>query len=159
MTDLASSIATIPIEAVRPLSGLEVLQRICDGRFPPPPICTPINFKLHAVERGRIAFRGTPAGEHMNYMGGTHGGWFGVLLDSCMSCAVQTELPAGRGYTTLEYKVNITRGLPPGLEVEAIGTTDHVGRTTGVARGEIRGVKDGKLYATGTVTCLLMDLP
>ncbi len=132
---------------------------MCDGRFPPPPICAPINFHMHSVEAGRVVFRGTPLTEHLNYMGGTHGGWYGVLMDSCMSCAVQSELPAGKGYTTLEYKLNITRAIPAGTLVEAIGITESVGRTVGVARGEVRDVETGKLYATGSATCLVMDLP
>jgi len=41
---------------------------------------------------------------------------------------------------------------------EAIGTAQHVGRSTGIAIGEIRGVEDGKLYATGSTTCIVMKL-
>ena len=72
------------------------------------------------------------------------------------ACAVMTTVPRGSYYTTLEYKVNITRALPLGREVLAIGTVDHGGRSTGVASGEIRGAEDGKLYATGSTTCLIM---
>ena len=39
-----------------------------------------------------------------------------------------------------------------------IGRVDHAGRSTGVATGEIRGVEDGKLYATGSTTCIIMKL-
>ena len=65
-------------------------------------------------------------------------------------------VPQGSYYTTLEYKINITRGIPLGLEIEAIGEVDHVGRSTGVSHGQIRGVEDGKLYATGSTTCIIM---
>jgi acyl-coenzyme A thioesterase PaaI-like protein len=34
----------------------------------------------------------------------------------------------------------------------------HVGRSTGVAAGEIRGVEDGKVYATGSTTCIIMKI-
>lgn len=68
------------------------------------------------------------------------------------------ENPRGSVYTTLEYKINILRGLPLGMEIDCIGVTDHVGRSTGVAHGEIRGVEDGKLYATGSTTCIVMKL-
>jgi acyl-coenzyme A thioesterase PaaI-like protein len=44
------------------------------------------------------------------------------------------------------------------MEVDTIGIADHVGRSTGVAHGEIRGVEDGKLYATGSTTCIVMKL-
>ena len=93
-----------------------------------------------------------------NPLGTVHGGWYGTLLDSAMACAVQTKVPRGSIYTTLEYKINILRSIPLGMEIECIGTTNHVGRSTGVANGEIRGIKDGKLYATGSTTCIIMQI-
>jgi len=33
-----------------------------------------------------------------------------------------------------------------------------VGRSTGVAHGKIVGVEDGKLYATGSTTCIVMKI-
>ena len=103
-----------------------------------------------------VRFRGTPDFAHSNPMGTVHGGWYGTLLDSCMACAVMTKVPRGSLYTTLEYKVNITRAIPLGMEILATGSVDHAGKTTGVAHGEIRGAEDGKLYATGSTTCLIM---
>jgi acyl-coenzyme A thioesterase PaaI-like protein len=55
--------------------------------------------------------------------------------------------------------VNITRAIPLGLTVRATGMIQHAGRSTGVASGEIRGVDDGKLYASGSTTCLIMQAP
>jgi len=73
-----------------------------------------------------------------------------------MGCAVMTELARGEIYTTLEFKTNITRALALGQTVRAIGTVQHRGRSTGVATGELRGVEDGKLYATGSTTCIIL---
>ena len=75
-----------------------------------------------------------------------------------MACAVMTKVPKGSVYTTLEYKINILRSIPLGTEVRAIGQTQHVGRSTGVAIGEIRGVADDRLYATGSTTCIIMPI-
>jgi len=58
----------------------------------------------------------------------------------------------------LNYSLNLTRGIPLGTEIFATGIVDHAGRTTGVAHGEIRDAA-GKLYATGSTTCLIMQLP
>jgi uncharacterized protein (TIGR00369 family) len=69
-----------------------------------------------------------------------------------------TGVATGSVYTTLEYKINILRSIPVDMEIDCIGQTDHVGRSTGVAHGEIRGVEDGKLYATGSTTCIVMKL-
>lgn len=141
------------------MSGLEFMQGILDSRFPAPPIGKTLGFELHSVDEGRIAFRGTPTFDVCNPMGTVHGGWYGTILDSAMACAVQTRVPRGAAYTTLEFKINIIRAIPPGVEVECVGQADHVGRTTGVAHGEIRGVSDDRLYATGSTTCVVLNLP
>ncbi|MCX7560732.1 PaaI family thioesterase [Sulfitobacter sp. F26204] len=140
------------------LSGLEFMQSILDGTNPGPPIGATMGYTLQAVEEGRAVFRGTPEFNVTNPMGTVHGGWYGTLLDSAMACAVMTKVPRGSVYTTLEYKINILRALPLGTQIDCIGVTDHVGRSTGVAHGEIRGVQDGKLYATGSTTCIVMKI-
>ena len=140
-------------------SGLAFLQAILEGRLPAPPISEVLNYRLDSVEAGRVVFRGKPMLAAMNPIGSIHGGWFGTLLDSSMSCAVQSCLPKGSGYTTLEYKVNMLRPLvADGPEVLAIGTAIHVGRRTGAAEGRVVGAENGKVYATGTATCLVINL-
>ena len=138
------------------MSGLEFMQAILDGHITGPPIAGPIGYHLDQVGKGRVVFRGTPGFHATNPMGSVQGGWYAVLLDSCMGCAVMTMLPKGAMYTTLEYKINITRAVPVGTEVLAVGLVQHAGRSTGVANGELRGAEDGKLYATGSTTCIIM---
>ncbi len=145
-----------PREVLLSMPGLDFMRAILDGRLPGPPIAGLLGYRLHAVEPGRVAFRGTPEFAHTNPMGSVHGGWYGTLLDSAMACAVMTTVPKGSWYTTLEYKVNITRPIPPGLGIEAEGVVQHAGRSTGVAQGVIRGLADGKVYATGSTTCLIV---
>jgi uncharacterized protein (TIGR00369 family) len=140
------------------MTGLEAMQRMIDGKHPGPPISRTMGYNLHSVEKGRVVFRGAPSFEMTNPMGTVHGGWYGTLLDSAMACAVMTEIPAGTVYTTLEYKINILRAIPLEMEIDCIGITDHVGRSTGVAHGEIRGREDGKLYAVGSTTCIIMKV-
>lgn len=148
----------LPLAEAVQMTGLEFMAGIVEGRLPQPPISGALNYRLHEVEKGRVVFRGTPEFGHTNPMGTVHGGWYGTLLDSCMACAVMTEIPRGAVYTTLEYKINILRPIPLGMVVDAIGVTDHAGRSTGVAHGEIRGVENGKLYATGSTTCMVMQI-
>ena len=155
---------TSPEELPRPedmaaMTGLEVMRAILEGRLPGAPIAATLGFSLDTVEEGRVVFRGTPGFAHANPMGTTHGGWYGALLDSAMACAVMTRVPRGASYTTLEYKVNVTRPLLAGTEVVCEGLTSHVGRRTGVATGEIRGAEDGgRLYATGSTTCIVLGV-
>ncbi len=139
------------------MSGIEHLQRILSGDLSGPPIGDLLRYRLTMVDDGVVAFEGTPGPEHCNPTGGVHGGWYGTLLDSCMSCAVWSRIPKGRFYTTLEYKVNLIRAIPQGTPIVATGWADHVGRSTGTGHGEIRGKADGRLFATGTVTCLILS--
>lgn len=140
-------------------SGLEVLQAMLAGELPRPHIAETLDFALVSVAPGNAVFQGTPQVGHLNPMGGVHGGWYATLLDSALGCAVHTLMPAGRGYTTAELSVNIVRGatLRTG-PLRAIGTVVHCGRQLATAEARIVG-PDGKLYAHGTTTCLVFELP
>ncbi|MEM1386153.1 MAG: PaaI family thioesterase [Pseudomonadota bacterium] len=145
-----------PAELVS-MSGLDFMRGILEGRIAAPPIARVLNFSLERVAEGVADFCGAPDFDAMNPMGTVHGGWYGAILDSCMACAVMTTLPQGKIYTTLEYKVNIIRPIALGTEVRAVGRVQHAGRSTGVAMGELVGVADGRLYATGSTTCIIMS--
>ncbi|WP_223424644.1 PaaI family thioesterase [Tateyamaria pelophila] len=145
-------------DQVLDLSGLEFMQGILSGNLPAPPIAATMGYTLHHVADGTVTFRGAPQFNVTNPMGTVHGGWYGTLLDSAMACAVMTKVPRGSVYTTLEYKINILRSIPLGTSIDCIGIVNHAGRSTGVATGEIRGTDDGKLYATGSTTCIIMNL-
>lgn len=140
------------------MSGLDFMMGMLNGTLPGPPIARTMGYTLHSVADGTVTFRGTPEFNVTNPMATVHGGWYGTLLDSAMACAVMTKVPRGSVYTTLEYKINITRTIPVGTSIDCTGTVDHAGRSTGVATGEIRGTEDGKLYATGSTTCIIMEM-
>ncbi|WP_208348771.1 PaaI family thioesterase [Pseudaestuariivita rosea] len=145
-------------ETLLSMSGLEAMQAFRDGTLPGPPIAHLMGYAIHTVEPGHVTFRGTPGFDVLNPMGTVHGGWYGTLLDSSMACAVMTTVPKGSIYTTMEYKINIVRSIPLGTEIESSGVVSHAGRSSGIATGEIRGVEDGKLYATGSTTCIIMKI-
>ena len=140
------------------MSGLDFMQGILAGNIAGAPIARTLNFRLLTVEDGRVVFSGTPEFGAMNPSGAVHGGWYGALLDSALGCAVMTKVPQGSVYTTLEYKVNITRAIPVGTEVQCEALVDHAGRSTSVAHGTIKGAEDGRVYATGSTTCIIMKL-
>ncbi|GAB4089721.1 PaaI family thioesterase [Hydrogenophaga soli] len=141
------------------LSGLDTLNAIFSGELPPPPIGETLDFVPIRMAHGQAVFQGRPLQRHYNPLGTVHGGWFATLLDSAVGCAIHTTLAAGRGYTTLELKVNLVRALTDAVPlVRAEGQVIHVGRQTGTAEGRIVG-PDGKLYAHATTTCLIFDLP
>lgn len=101
-----------------------------------------------------------PAVEHLfNPLGSVHGGSLATLLDSLMGCAVHSALPLGRGYTTLEFKVNFLRAATEssGL-LSAVGQVVHAGRQQAVAEARLSDAS-GRLLAIASTTCLLFDLP
>ena len=140
-------------------SGMEFLQRIWRGELPSAPIGHTMDFVPIEGEPGRVVFQGTPGPQHYNPIGSVHGGYFCTLLDSALGCAVQSMLPKGTGYTTLELKVNLIRSLTDKTgPVRAEGKVVQVGRSVGIAEARLVDV-DGKLYAHATTTCLVFPLP
>ncbi|MFZ6815118.1 PaaI family thioesterase [Undibacterium sp. Rencai35W] len=149
----------IPLEKMKELSGLEFLQGILRGDFPVAHIGKTLDFFPVEGEAGRIVFQGTPGRQHYNPLGSVHGGYFCTLLDSAVGCAVQSMLPKGVGYTTLEIKVNLIRALTDKTgPVRAEGKVIQVGRQVGTAEGRIVDAS-GKIYAHATTTCLIFPLP
>jgi uncharacterized protein (TIGR00369 family) len=153
-----------PADAPRPtlkvagLTGMEVLDAIFAGDLPPPPMGETLDFVPIRMAPGLAVFQGRPLRRHYNPLGTVHGGWFAALLDSAVGCAIHSTLPAGRGYTTLELKVNLVRALTDAVpRVCAEGRVIHAGRQTGTAEGRLVG-PDGKLYAHATTNCLIFEL-
>jgi uncharacterized protein (TIGR00369 family) len=145
-------------EAGRGLSGLEYLQKIVAGELPRPPISALMNFGLVELSEGYAVFSVEPAEYHYNPIGVVHGGLAATLLDSAMGCAVHSTLPAGTGYTTLEFKVNFVRPMTAktGL-VRCEAKLIHIGGRTATAEGRIVN-GDGKLFAHATTTCLIFPI-
>jgi uncharacterized protein (TIGR00369 family) len=103
-----------------------------------------------------VVFTAQPAEYHYNPLGTVHGGVAATLLDSAMGCAVQSVLPHGAGYTTLEIKVNYLRAMTSRTgRVYAEGKVIYVGGRIATAEARLTD-GEGKLYAHGTTTCILL---
>jgi uncharacterized protein (TIGR00369 family) len=143
-------------EAGRSMSGIEFLRAIRDGKLPHPPICALLNYRLVEVEPGHAVFEGTPGEQHYNPIGVVHGGLAMTLLDSAMGCAVQTKMPAGGGYTTLEAKTNLVRAVTGDTgKLRATGKIVHLGKRVATAEGRLED-REGKVYAHATTTCIVL---
>ena len=141
------------------LSGIDYLNAIAQGKLPPPPIALLLGFDIAEVEEGRVVFT-AETGEHQyNPIGVVHGGVAATLLDSVMGCAVHSRLPRGRGYTTLEIKVNYVRAIKHDSgPLRAIGTVVHMGGKTATAEARLLD-GEGRLVAHATTTCILFAAP
>jgi len=146
-------------EQVAGKTGLEMMQAMLRAEIPYAAIAKTLHFQLIEVGPGKAVFQGTPRAEHLNPMGGIHGGWFATLLDSALGCAVHTMMAVGRAYTTAELSVNLVKGLTPRVQrVRAEGKVIHCGRQLATAEARLVGA-DGTLYAHATTTCLVFEMP
>ncbi len=139
-------------------TGLEFLQAIVSGELPPPPIAELFQMRLVSVGPGEAAFGCTPDESAYSPIGAVHGGLVCTLLDSALGCAVQSTLPAGVGYTSIEISVRYLRPVHAGIgEIIATGRVIKPGRRVSFAEGEVRDAA-GKLVATAASSFLVFPL-
>jgi uncharacterized protein (TIGR00369 family) len=142
------------------LSGLDHLRGIRDGEIPQAPIAKLLGMEIDEVEEGRAVFSVEPGEHHYNPIGVVHGGLAATMLDSAMGCAVQTTLPAGKGYTTLGFTVNLVRPVTKDTgRLLCEGKVVHAGSRMATAEGRVFVAGTGKLVAHGSTTCMVLDLP
>ncbi|HXW25155.1 MAG TPA: PaaI family thioesterase [Xanthobacteraceae bacterium] len=148
-----------PLAAARAgasLSGIAFLRAVAQGQIPAPPIALLLGLDIDEVEEGRVVFTCEPDEYHYNPIGVVHGGLAATLLDSAMGCAVHSRLPQGRGYTTLEIKVNYVRAITrESGRLRAIASVVHMGGKIATAEGRIVDAA-GQIYAHATTTCILL---
>ncbi|MGW3812530.1 PaaI family thioesterase [Streptomyces sp. NPDC005046] len=149
---------TVSAAAVGRYSGLDFLREMQAGRLPAPPISATLGMTLEEVEHGRVVFSLDPGEEHYNPIGSVHGGIYATLLDSAAGCAVQSVLPRGTGYTSLDLTVKFLRPITVETgKVRAVGTVVNSGRRTALAQAELFDAAD-RLLAHTTSSCLLFPV-
>jgi uncharacterized protein (TIGR00369 family) len=148
----------IGANAAKGMSGLEYIQALVDGSIPPPPIVALMNMTAVAAEVGKVTFECEPNESHYNPIGTVHGGLVCTLLDSVAGCAVQTTLPKGQGYTSLEIKVSYLRPvLATTGTLTAVGTVTKPGRRAAFVDATVSD-SEGRLVATASSTLLIFPL-
>ena len=148
-----------PTSVMASMSGLEFVRAMFAGRLPDAPIMQNVEPFDATAEPGVVVFHSVPGFRHYNPIGSVHGGYTAILLDSAMGLAVQTMLPAGTGYTTLEFKISFIRGMTEDTgPVRSEGRTLNVGRRAATAEARITDA-NGCLLAHATTTCLVFEIP
>jgi uncharacterized protein (TIGR00369 family) len=148
-----------PAEVMASMAGVDFVRAIFDGKLPAPPIMQAIEPFDSTAEPGVVVMHSIPGFRHYNPIGWVHGGYAATLLDSAMGLAVHSMLPAGTGYTTLEFKISFIRGMTRDTgAVRTEGRTLNVGRRTATAEARITDAQ-GRLLAHATTTCLVFDIP
>jgi uncharacterized protein (TIGR00369 family) len=147
------------MEVMASMSGLEFVRGIFARTLPEPPIMQTVEPFDCTAEAGVVVIHSVPGLRHYNPIGSVHGGYAAILLDSAMGLAVQTMLPAGSGYTTLEFKISFIRGMSKDTgTVRTEGRVLNAGRRAATAEARITDDK-GKLLAHATTTCLVFEIP
>ena len=148
-----------PTSVMASMTGLDFVRAFFEGKLPAPPIMQTIEPYDQTAEPGHVVFYSVPGFRHYNPIGSVHGGYAATLLDSVMGLAVQTELPAGTGYTTLEFKISFVRGMNKDTgKIRTEGKVLNAGRRVATAEARILDGK-GRLLAHATTTCLVFEIP
>jgi uncharacterized protein (TIGR00369 family) len=161
MTELQEStnFGLTPPEILASMSGIDFLRKMFAGELPHATMMQQVGFTRGSAEAGFVVFQAIAGPQHYNPIGSVHGGFAATLLDSAMGCAVQSMLPVGHGYTTLEFKVLLIKAITADTgEVRAEGRTLNVGRRAATAEARITDAM-GRLLAHATTTCLVFEIP
>ena|ERR1700687_1027755 len=142
-------------EVRRAISGIEYLRKLMTGELPSSGMVQLLDLRLVEVSEGRAVFTVLPDERHYNGLGIAHGGLAATLLDSALGCAINSLMPAGKTFTTLEMKVNYVRPIRRERgQLRCEAKVIHAGDRVATAEGRITD-EGGKIYAHGTATCIL----
>jgi 1,4-dihydroxy-2-naphthoyl-CoA hydrolase len=94
----------------------------------------PGNLGIELTEIGDELVRGLMRVDrrHLHPMGYVHGGAWVAFADTVAAWGTMRHLPEGRGFTTVELKINVLASASDGDELTALGRPLHVGSRTQV---------------------------
>ena len=137
------------------MSGLEYMRKLVAGELESSPMARLLNIRIVEVDEGRVVVTAQPALEFENGLHIAHGGFAATLLDTALGCAVNSVMPAGKVFTTLEMKINFTHAVTRQTgTLTCSATIVHAGSRTATAEGRITDA-GGKVYAHGSATFIL----
>jgi uncharacterized protein (TIGR00369 family) len=139
---------------INEMTGLEILKAMAGGNIPDGSIAKTIPMSIIEVEKGMVKFNAIADGDHLNPLGGVHGGFAATVLDSVTGCAVHTLLDVGVGYGTIDLNIKMMRPIPKNEKLIAEGKVINISKSLGVSEGSLKRL-DGKLLATATATCMI----
>ncbi len=149
----------ITAAVARDQDGASFLRALLTGALPGAPIAHTLDFRPASVEPGAVVFEFTPAEFHYNPIGTVHGGMIATVCDSACGCAVQSMLPAGTGYTSLDLSVKFLRPVTASTgPMTCEATVTHLGSRSALAQARLTDA-DGRLYAHATSSCMVFRPP
>lgn len=113
-----------------------------------------LGFDVTHVEPGRVTARLAIRPDHLNPMGGLHGGVTASLADSLCGYGVHTQLPEGAaGFATIGLSANYLGRAGVGDDLEGTATLVHGGRT--LQTWDVTVTSGGRPVAVVRVTQLI----
>ena len=91
---------------------------------------------------------------HLHPMGYVHGGAWVAFADTVAAWGTLRHLPEGRGFTTVELKINVLSSAKAGDELTAVGEPLHVGSRTQV--WQVRIEREARLAANFVCTQMVV---
>lgn len=156
-TSTAPYNATAAISELAKLSGLDFVAGLARRNIHPPPMAETLPFTLLPPEEGKVKLLAIPERRFCNLTNTIHGGWIMTMLDTAMALAAQTTLSPGETCPSHETTAKFVR--PIFADSNVLRVVGHVvarGRTVITLEGRIEDA-EGKLYAHGTSTCLIVS--
>jgi len=102
-------------------------QELLPGSFP-----GNLGIELTEITDAHVRGRMLVDERHLHPMGYVHGGAWVAFADTIAAWGTMRHLPEGRGFTTVELKVNVLASAADGDELTALGEPLHVGSRTHV---------------------------
>jgi len=141
------------------MSGLDILRAMIADELPWPPVSHLTGIHPTAVDVGEATFRLPLSGWLRAPHGNVQGGVIALVADHAITCAIQSTVPAGAGYGSLDLKVNFIRPVPAdGTHLESRGRILTRGRRTAVATADVVNA-EGKTVAVATGSAVIVDRP
>lgn len=138
------------------MTGIEVLKAMVAGEIALPTMAETMPCWIEHVEEGFVRFRVKADNRHLNPLGGVHGGFSATILDTVTGVVVHSVMEAGVAYSTIELNVKMIRPIPINTELIAEGTLINRSKRLAVSEGKIID-ENGKIYAIGTATCMILN--
>lgn len=132
-------------EAITPALSRERLA----GSFP-----GDLGIELPEIEDTRVLGRMKVDHRHLHPMGYVHGGAWVAFADTVAAWGTMRNLEEGRGFTTVELKINVIASAGDGDELTAVGEPLHIGARTQV--WQVRVMRGERLAASFTCTQIVI---
>lgn len=139
---------------IHQLSGYEILGKVKEGALPHPSMAATIPMKIVAVEKGMVEFEALAGDQHLNPMGGVHGGFAATVLDSVTGCTIHSTLAAGESYTTVDLNIKMLKPVPRAKALRARGRVINISKRIGISDATLTDA-EGNIYAHATSTCMI----